>query len=101
MTKSTDAFRLGNISPDSDFDGDITREIREESNRIQKELELERKANQLRHSTPTKSSSSSHSSTPCNSTTGTVIHQVSQPIQSPDETKIYLIMFLEAALVAW
>lgn len=39
-------------SSESEIDRDMAREIREESVRIQKELELERKANRIRDTTP-------------------------------------------------
>lgn len=41
-------------SSESDVESDMAREIREESCRIQKEIELERKANKIRETTPKK-----------------------------------------------
>lgn len=45
-------------SSESDVDSEMAREIREESQRIQKEIELERKANQIKEKTPIKSDKS-------------------------------------------
>ena len=41
-------------SSESEVESDLAREIREESCRIQKEIELERKANKIRETTPKK-----------------------------------------------